>query len=418
MRSMKSCKFLTPILFALLLTCAAPLASAQTYTVLHRFTGTQNDGEVPAGTLVHDSAGNLYGTTGGGGSGLCDGGCGTVFVLGKSGRELGAFSFDGKDGASPSAGLFRDRAGNLYGTTNTGGRYKCGERGYCGTVFQLNRTGTKIRYFSFGGGDGEGPIAQPIMFSGTLYGTTQSGGTAGWGTVFAINPQGKETVLHSFEGESDGCGPLSGVTADSKGNLYGVTYSGGSQNCGFGAGVAYEVDTAGNFVTLFTFGGDVGEQPRSTLTFDPQGNLYGTAFGGGSYGEGTVFELSPQNDGTWAGRALYSFCPAFPDCTDGTGPRGGLAADTAGNLYGVTYYGGAYPAGCGGAGCGTIFKVDPSGHETVLHNFTGGSDGGNPGGGLIIDASGNLYGTTYVGGDPSCKSIFGNGCGVVFELTP
>lgn len=405
MRSMKILEFLAPVLlFAILLASSA--SSAQTYKVLHTFTGAPKDGAESLGTLVRDTAGNIYGTTEGGGSHTCGQfSCGTVFMLDKSGGEVGVFSFNGQDGTFPVGGLFRDAAGNLYGTTQVGGSHSCGnDPPGCGTVFQLNRTGNKIRNYSFSGSNGEFPQSTPVELSGSLYGTTLEGGNGERGILYKVNALGKETVLHKFTGGSDGCGP-GALTADSNGNLYGVT---GIGICN-GTGTLSELDTAGNFATLLSFGGAVGYLPRS-LIFDSQGNLYGTAEDGGSNGDGTVFELSPRGNGVWSGRALYSFC-SLPLCADGQEPDGQLARDNAGNIYGVTYSGGADDNG-------TIFKIDPFGNETVLYNFTGGSDGGSPFGGLIMDASGNLYGAAETGGDISCPGSEGVGCGTVFELTP
>jgi uncharacterized repeat protein (TIGR03803 family) len=412
MRLMKSYKFLIPMLFALLLIYASLPTWAQTYTVLHTFTGAPSDGDEPLGTLVRD-AGNLYGTTSTGGSGSCTpfAGCGTVFMLNKSGQELGVFSFNGQDGEVPYAGLFRDPAGNLYGTTaDGGGSPNCSG---CGTIFQLNKTGKKIRYYSFDGIDGQSPESQLVEVSGSLYGTTYLGGTNGWGSIFKINAQGNETVLHSFN-ITDGCFPYAGLTANAKGNLYGVTFSGGSGgSCNEGGGTAYELDTAGNFTELYQFPGAIGGNAGSALILDSKGNLYGVSETGGLGQDctgacGSVFELSPIN-GTWSGRALYSFC-SLPGCTDGDRPIGSVVRDASGNIYGTTYFGGAYNNG-------TIFKLDARGNETVLHSFTGGSDGAYPFGALIIDASGNLYGTAQLGGDTTCDASHG-GCGVVFELTP
>ena len=186
------------------------------------------------------------------------------------------------------------------------------------------------------------------------------------------------------------------------------------RSCADSFGTAYKLDTAGHLTVLYRFGGGVGAYPVSPLIPDSQGNLYGTAESGGSSegcdfsGCGTVFELSPKN-GTWSGRALYAFC-LLPGCTDGEQPGGSLVRDASGNLYGVTSYGGAY-------GWGTVFKLDSSGNETVLYSFTGGSDGADPSGGLIMDASGNLYGVAFSGGDTSCN-VQMSGRGVVFELTP
>lgn len=403
MRPMKPCKFLIPVLLVFFVTCTS--APAQTYTVLHTFAGVPKDGQWPFGILLRDAAGNLYGTTEEGGSGTCGQfSCGTVFALNKSGKELGVFSFDGQDGTVPIAGLFRDSAGNLYGTTTEGGVNSCGNNAPgCGTVFQLNKTGTKIRYYSFDGSNGAAPGSTPVVFSGSLYGTTYDGGNGDFGTLYKFNALGKETVLHKFSG-ADGCGPTA-LTADSKGNLYGVTEIGGCNS----SGTLFEYDTTGNFTSLYEFIGVVGRNPES-LIFDSRGNLYGTAQDGGSNGAGTVFELS-SNNGVWSGLALYSFC-SLPLCTDGKQPEGQLVReDKTGNIYGVTYDGGAYENG-------TIFKLDPAGNETVLYNFTGGSDGGGPIGGLIMDASGNLYGTAETGGDISCPGALQLGCGTVFELTP
>lgn len=411
MRSMKSYEFLTPVLFAFLLTCAS--APAQTYKVLHTFAGAPKDGQWPLGILVRDAAGNLYGTTELGGSGTCGQfSCGTVFMLNKSGIEVGVFSFNEPDGTFPETGLFRDSAGNLYGNTLQGGVNSCGnDPPGCGTVFQLNKTGNKLRYHSFDGSNGAAPFSVPVVLSGILFGTTYDGGDGDFGTLYKINALGQETVLHKFTGGSDGCGPTA-LTADSKANLYGVTDIGGCNS----SGTLFEFDTAGNFTTLVGFGGAVGANPQS-LIFDSQGNLYGTASDGGSNGDGTVFELSPGHNGTWSGRALYSFC-SLPLCADGKEPEGQLVRDKAGNIYGVTSAGGAH-TNCGsGLGCGTIFKLDSSGNETVLYNFTGGSDGANPFGGLIVDASGNLYGAAETGGDISCAGALQLGCGTVFELTP
>lgn len=418
MRTMKSYKFLALVLFALLLTYAAPLAQAQTYKVLHTFGGSP-DGQGPLGTLVLDAAGNLYGATTKGGSGYCADGepsCGTVFMLSHSGEEVGVFSFSGHGGTFPEAGLFRDAAGNLYGTTGVGGAgtYSCGGPG-CGTAFELDKKGTELRYYSFTGQpDGYDPMAPLIEVTGRggLYGTTYGGGTGNLGTVYRINSRGEETVLYSFEGGVLGGNPL-GITADSNGNLYGITLYGGSSSkySDLGFGTAYALDKAGKFKLLYDFGGAVGANPESGLVFDSEGNLYGVAeFGGNSSGClggcGTVFELSPQSKGIWSGRALYTFSGG----ADGAYPMGALVFDALGNLYGTTPAGGAY-------GQGTVFKLDPSGNETVLYSFTGGADGGEPFGGVIFDAAGNLYGTTSYGGYTfSCDPPFG--CGVVFELTP
>ena len=244
----------------------------------------------------------------------------------------------------------------------------------------------------------------------------------GIGTVFKIDTNGKETILHSFAGPPDGGGTRAlsyeGVIRDAAGNLYGVTSRGGA----FGAGVVYEVDAAGKETLLYSFtGGADGSDPDSVLLLDSQENLYGTTAAGGNSecggtGCGVVFELSPQSGGTWAETVLYTFC-SLSSCADGEEPGvGPLVRDSAGNLYGTTTRGGAY-RNCNGEACGVVFKLDTTGKETVLHSFTGGVDGAIPEVGLTIDGTGNLYGATYGGGDLNCQPKFG-GCGVVFRVAP
>jgi len=407
MHTMKSHRFLATVLSALMLARAFPTAQAQTYKVLHAFAGAQQkDGAYPQGTPLLDAAGNLYGTTQQGGA-LCGHyTCGTIFILNTKGAEA-VFRFNGQDGMWPSAGLFRDSAGNLYGTTMFGGTHNnclINPTG-CGTIFQLNSKGTSIHYFSFAGQPDGGLSQSPLVeVSGSFYGTTSQGGAFDYGTIFAINARGDESVRYNFTGQSDGCQPYTGLTADSKGNLYGVTESG---SCSHGSGNVYELDTAGNFTVLYAFDGIAGADPNSRLILDSQGNLYGTTSSGGANGQGTVFELSPGGNGSWSAKALYSFCSAT--CADGAQPKGPLVRDNAGNLYGVAYGGGTN-------GLGTVFKLDTFGTLTVLHTFTGHSDGYQPVGGLTMDASGNLYGVTLSGGNFKCNST--SGCGVVFELTP
>jgi uncharacterized repeat protein (TIGR03803 family) len=182
------------------------------------------------------------------------------------------------------------------------------------------------------------------------------------------------------------------------------------------------LDTSGNFTVLHTLvGGIDGAYPECALVFDSKGNLYGTTQAGGTYGYGTVFELSPQSGGAWSETILYSFC-SLSGCADGKFPGwGALVMDSAGNLYGVTSAGGSYQ-NCGFSGddvCGVVFKLDSTGKETVLHNFSGGADGAAPLAGLTMDAAGNLYGVTYEGGDLNCRGKrYTIGCGTLFKITP
>ena len=307
------------VLFLLCLGAGQP-AQAQTFTSVHSFNWT--DGAQPYDGLIMDSSGNLYGTTYYGGTASQ----GTVFKLDPSGTETVIHSFSGTDGADPRAGLIMDSSGNIYGTTAGGGSLSAG------TVFKIDSSGNFSVLYNFNptnGTDGADPYGGLVMDStGNLYGTTQAGGTSpGYGTVFKIDTNNNENVLHSFT-LADGAFPYAGLVRDSTGNLYGTTTSGGTG----GYGAVFKIDPAGNYSPLYNFtGGGDGEHPYGGLTMDSSGNLYGTTFQGGS------------------------------------------------------------------ASVGTVFKIDPSGQETVIHNFTG-SDGSYPYDGLILDSSGNLYGTTTSGG--------------------
>jgi len=410
-------------LAAALAAMAATPAQAQNYKfkVLHTFHG--KDGGSPFGTLVRDAAGNLYGTAGGG-TGKCGSlGCGVVFKLDGTGRQVWLYNFQGKNGQGPAAGLLRDAKGNLFGTTAAGGLNEKSCAGGCGVVFRLDRTGRKeaALYKFTGPPDGYWPESTLVEdTAGNLYGTTYEGGADVQGTVFMIDTAGKETILHSFagppEGGGDGASPYHGVVRDAAGNLYGVTFAGGE----WGAGAVYEVDSSGSEALLYSFsGGSDGAQPDSILLLDAQGNLYGTTQNGGNdqcggTGCGVVFELSPQSGGGWAEKVLYDFC-SQTGCADGEGPIAGpLVMDASGNLYGTTYFGGAY-RNCNGDGCGVVFKLDSTGNETVLHSFTGGPDGAFPWAGVTSDRKGNLYGTTVYGGARCDKTYT---CGVVFEISP
>jgi uncharacterized repeat protein (TIGR03803 family) len=278
------------------------------------------------------------------------------------------------------------------------------------------------RLYQFGGGnDGAHPASKLIGDgSGNLYGTTINGGSTdncginmppnGCGTVFKLASDGTETVLHAFRsGGSDGAYPVAGLVADKTGDLYGITQLGGS-----GHGTVFEFSMGGSESILYAFkGGSDGEDPSAGLILDAAGNLYGTTMLGGvaASGEGTVFRLTP----TGSERLLYSFClGGFPACTDGSQPAGSLLRDKAGNLYGTTQYGGG--ATCyTGMGCGVVFKLTPSGTETVLHSFQGLPDGAKPVAGLVMDSSGNLYGTTQYGG-VTCAAARNIGCGTIFRI--
>jgi uncharacterized repeat protein (TIGR03803 family) len=257
-------------------------------------------------------------------------------------------------------------------------------------VFQLDPSGNPTVLYSFtGGSDGAYPEAGVIAdVAGNLYGTTISGGANDAGTVFQLTPAGALNVLYSFTGGSDGALPWAGMIADAPGNLYGTTYGGGAS----GQGTVFKLDPSGTLTVLYSFTGGNDASPWAGLIADTAGNLYGTTEGGD--GPGEVFQLTPSGTLT----VLHSFTGG----SDGAYPEAGVIADVAGNLYGTTWGGGA-------GGQGTLFQLTPSDTLTVLHSFTGGSDGAWPGGDLLVDAAGNLYGTTTGGG--------AGGQGAVFELT-
>jgi uncharacterized repeat protein (TIGR03803 family) len=229
-------------------------AEAQTYSVLYTFQGG-TDGAGPRASLIRDAKGNLYGTTWSGDT-FNDG---VVFKLSSTGKETLLHSFNSADGAQPWAALVRDSAGNLYGTTYNGGIY-----GY-GLVFKLDSKGNETRLYNFtGGADGANPRASLVRDSvGNLYGTTIFGGTSNAGTVFEVDITGKETVLYSFTGKTDGGYPWAGLTRDLAGNLYGTAVSGGASNLG----VAFKVSKAGKETVLHSFAGG------ADGTFPASGNL-------------------------------------------------------------------------------------------------------------------------------------------------
>lgn len=383
--------------FALVL--AASLAStsaAQGYSekILHTFTGGP-DGAYPSGTLMRDGAGDLYGTASGGG--IYD--WGVVFKIDTKGIQSVLYNFTGgADGGAPLGGVIEDSLGNLYGTAYAGSGPD--PNGVYGTVFKLDIAGhlTVLHSFTYGA-DGAYPAGGLIRDSaGNLYGTTFLGGTHGAGVVFKLDTDGKVHVLHTFTGGNDGAYPTGRLVRDPMGSLYGTTDSGGNFYGGNG-GVMFKIDRTGEGAHSFGWPGD-GYEPNGDLIRDPDGNLYGTTIHGGRVPcylicwSGTVFKVDASGHET----VLYS----FDWSNSGRYPSGGVVRDPAGNLYGATQQGGT-------SDNGAVFKLDPTGQETILYSFAGGADGASPSGSLIRDAAGNLYGTTHYGG---------NGYGVVFMLTP
>jgi uncharacterized repeat protein (TIGR03803 family) len=351
-------------------------------TVLYSFTG-KADGSGPNAGVILDSSGNLYGTTFDGGTG----GAGVVYKVDTARQETVQYSFPGPiDGSFPEAGVIRNSAGNFYGTTTYGGTDNAG------LVYKLDPAGHETVLYSFtGGADGAYPQAGVIPDSaGNLYGTTTSGGAWGWGAVYKLDTTGQETVLYSFTGGVDGSSPYAGVIRDASSNLYGTTTSGGA----WGLGTVYKLDTAGQETVLYSFSvGADGANPFAGVVRDAAGNLYGTAYIGGTANLGVVYKVDTAGQET----VLHNFTGG----SDGSQPYAGLVGDSSGNLYGTTYFGGA-------ANAGVVYKLDTSGHETVLYTFTGGADGANPRAGAIRDSAGNLYGTTVQGG----------AAGVVYKVDP
>jgi uncharacterized repeat protein (TIGR03803 family) len=261
-------------------------------TVLHSFTGGTTDGESPEGGVVLDSGGNLYGTTLYAGASSY----GIVFKIDTAGEETVLHNFtNGPDGGYPFAGLTLDSDGNLYGTTTEGGQI-FGDEIAGGVVFKIDTTGNETVLYNFPfGANGCRPEAGVILDSeGNIYGTTsECGSGVGYGVVYKVDTTGKETVLYSFIGGSDGGAPSGSVVLDSVGNVYGVTSQGGNAAAPGGNGVVYEINTTGQETVLHTFtGGADGALPYGGLILDSAGALYGTASGGGSRRTGVVFKLN------------------------------------------------------------------------------------------------------------------------------
>ncbi|MBV9860565.1 MAG: hypothetical protein JO267_00285 [Alphaproteobacteria bacterium] len=408
------------------------------------------DGSAPAGPLVTDGSGNLYGTTSSGGTGFGD--YGTVFELtpgvgGWTEKVIYNFCSIGAcvDGAFPVSGLTMDAAGNLYGAA-------AGGTGNGGIVFELtpnqaHTAWTETVLYNFcsqsGCADGKYPNGGLILGQdGSLYGTTQEGGTGyggDYGTAYRLTPNQAHTawteaVLYNFCSQSsqsylctDGGSPLDGLTADAAGNLYGTTDTGGTTQSGsYPGGTVFELvpnqqKTAWTHTVLYNFCTLAscldGQSPQSGLIIDSGGRLYGTTYAGGSASSGTVFAVKP-NQGSATEMVLYSFC-SQANCNDGISPSGRVAMDSVGNLYGAT--------GRGGSGSGGVaYELIPnqmrtSWRETVLYAFCSQSnciDGSTAQGGLLLDKTGSLYGITNSGGAHGDGAAFAVRPGVVLVHPP
>ena len=376
--------------------------------------GSGVTGGHPQGGVIFDSAGNLYGTAAAGGDyKACTYGCGVVFELTPSSGgwiQTTIHTFNGKDGDNPAGTLVFDQAGSLYGTTQFGGADNRG------VVFELTPTTgggwTEKVLHSFAGDDGELPHSGLIMdAAGDLYGTTEFGGSRGQGVAFELLPTStgwRHKVLRNFG--LHGIRPYGGLVLDQMGNLYGTTTGGGNT---IGGGVVFELTPNAkgvwNELVLYEFrgrrrGGKDGRYPVAALIFDGQGNLYGTTVFGGvtHHGRGTIFKLTPSTSGPWKETELH-----YGGRKGGYGYLGALTFDAAGNLYGTAYAG-------GGNSLGAIFRLEPTKAgfwmEKVIYSFQCCSDGRFPEAGLIRDAGGNLFGTTTDGGTYDD--------GAVFEITP
>ena len=392
-------RFASPFgIFVPLLILVAIAHAGPRERVLYRFQGG-SDGFEPMGTLVADEAGNLYGTTADGGTGACQGGCGTVFELSPNPdgtwTKTQLYSFvGGAKGAFPNAGLVFDQHGNLYGTTLHSGA--SGD----GTVFRLsppsqpgNEWTETVLYNFLGDRDGEYCLGS-LTFdkAGNLYGAALFGGTYQGGTIFQLVPpqQGdlwSLNVLHSFRGINDGLDPYGPVTLDDHGAIYGTA-----------SGTVFRLTppapghTDWSFKVLYSLASITAEGallPGRTA-------LYGTTASGGASGSGTIFQLTPQ-PGPWKLTTLYE----FKGGSDGFYPLNGLVADRSGNLYGVTASGGSNDQG-------TVFRLSSNNGvwtKTTLHTFQGGSDGAGPSSGVIVGSRG-LYGTTTSGGSSNNGTVF------------
>jgi uncharacterized repeat protein (TIGR03803 family) len=390
----------------------ATSAQAQTLKILYSFPGLNP--LFPWGNLVRDAAGNLYGTTNMGGdyNGCPETGCGFVFKLDTTGKATILHEFHDKTDGSLPYGLIGDAAGNIAGTAGA-------------FVFTVSAAGKFTSFYPFPTlSDGSSP-GSLIRYQGILYGVAGAGGDLncnapfpflGCGNVFMRDNNGNLTVLYNFTGPPDGISP-SGLIRDGAGNFYGMTAFGGTAVCPNsvysdpGCGIAFKLDSTGHETILYTFtGGADGAYPGfsfgsgAAFVLDAAGNLYGITGSGGDLscgGFNTGCGVLFKLDPTGTETVLHTFTGQ----PDGAGPNSGLVLDSKGNLYGTTFNGGQFNDG-------TIFKLDKKGNFTVLHNFGAtASDGQDPSTGLISDPAGNLYGMTSGGGS-------NRGGGTIFELTP
>jgi uncharacterized repeat protein (TIGR03803 family) len=386
--------FLTPIVLCLFYNVSG-VANAGIITI-GSFNGLNGYG--PEAGVTIDSQGNIYGTTTLGGSNP-NNNYGTVFKIAAGSNTITSLaSFNGLNGYSPEAGVTLDAHGNLYGTTSEGGP---GQNAY-GTVFKIaagTTTISTLASFNSTYPSGEGPLAGVTIDSqGNLYGTTNGGGAHVNGTVFEI-AAGTTTLstLASFNNQINGYAPYGGVTLDSQGNIYGTAQGGSGISPGVGDGIVYKIAAGtGLITTLASFAGPNGSEPVANLTFDSHGDIFGTTSLGGAYGLGTIFEIAA---GTSALTTLVSF-----NGTNGSSPESSLTFDSQGNLYGTTFKGGAFGLGTVfevAAGTSTLTTLDSFNITFDLE-----PNGAYPLGGVTLDSQGNLYGTTNEGGAYGDGTVF------------
>jgi uncharacterized repeat protein (TIGR03803 family) len=404
--------YIVPVVLCVLLVSSA--WGGPKYKVLHDF-GAGNDGAVPDGSLLFDARKNLYGNTSGGGTGGCSYGCGTVFELRAQAdgtwKEAVLHNFTaGSYGAFPWGGLRFDGSDNLYGTMSGYGSFAAGG------VFEITQGNDGWAYaILYTQGAGPGLLMDR---QGNLYGEIGPGNYFGIGAIGELSPRSEGwayTDLANFNPTVGYDAPAPPVW-DGKGNLFGTTTFGGitkppcydSRGCGIAFEMTPSKDGTWAYHILHRFGSYAtdGLAPYGGLLMDASGNFYGMTNGGGVHGDGTVYKLT-LTGGHWKKTTVYDFPP---NCADGCGPGGELVFDKAGNLYGTD---GGGLQNCGGYTCGEVFKLTPQENGkwkyTALHKFTGGADGAGPND-VIVDDKGSIFGTTFRGGK--------YGFGVAFEITP
>ncbi|MGA7458914.1 MAG: choice-of-anchor tandem repeat GloVer-containing protein [Candidatus Korobacteraceae bacterium] len=411
------------LFFLTVVVSAAPVAQAQTFKVIHAFSG-DDDGASPAAGLTVGGRGRFYGTASGAGNQEP----GVAFSLTAGGLGWALAPLNSRFPAGGPGGVTIGPSGDLFVTTYIGGIGDCVGDGSCGQVYELQPPAhacgsflcswNAMVLYDFNDIPDAGVPGSSVIFdhAGNMYGTTEYGGDGicyndihlnyGCGAVYELTPSEggwKESVIYSFQGGNDGQTPDGGLFLDSAGNLYGATAQGGSASCG----TLFELSPSNGGWTetiLHTFQCSDGRGPGGALIADPSGNLYGSAGSGGANDVGVIFELA--HPGSWTYNLLYSF-------SNLSYPSRGLLFDSSGNLYGTAYGGGAY-------GNGAAYKLTLSNGSwslTDLHDFQS-SDGVDPNGDLVFDSAGNLYGTSLEGGigfDGPCYAV---GCGTVWEITP